>query len=380
MKTRPLAVALLVALAPMTFPMPARGQAPAEDATTAMARARFKEGVSFYDKGEFEQARASFLQAYALKKHPAVLLNLAWSCLKSGHVLEGEKYFEQLLAEGKEITDKQRADATDGLAQSHAKLGRIEVVAIAGTDVTIDGERVGTAPLGEAVPVEAGAHTVKFRGADGATETQSVTVLGGDTAAAHFGRTALATATTPPPSMPASEATPTTPTPPPAPEVVKSPPEVPAKEPVAETSHGQNPLSPPRNLVPAVVVGVLAVAGYATAGVLVVFKNEAQSHANTAAAQIVAHKGGSGTCTPQGLAQMPLFDQACHAYLTDNNNVNSDATAGNIAVGVGVAATIGFVVYWLLADKGEAAAATTGPRVMPLVGPSLGGLSVSGGF
>ena len=114
MKTRPLAVALLVALAPMTFPMPARGQAPAEDATTAMARARFKEGVSFYDKGEFEQARASFLQAYALKKHPAVLLNLAWSCLKSGHVLEGEKYFEQLLAEGKEITDKQRADATDG--------------------------------------------------------------------------------------------------------------------------------------------------------------------------------------------------------------------------------------------------------------------------
>ena len=191
MKTRPFAVALLVALAPATFPMPARAQAPAEDPTTAMARARFKEGVEFYDKGEFEQARASFLQAYALKKHPAVLLNLAWSCLKSGHVLEAEKYFKQFLAEGKEITDKQRADANDGLTQSHAKLGRIEIVATAGTDVTIDGEQVGTAPLGRAVAVEAGAHTVKFRGPDGATETESVTVLGGEQATAQFGRAAL---------------------------------------------------------------------------------------------------------------------------------------------------------------------------------------------
>jgi hypothetical protein len=380
MKTRPLAVALLVALAPMTFPMPVRAQAPGEDATTAMARARFKEGVSFYDKGEFEQARASFLQAYALKKHPAVLLNLAWSCLKSGHVLEGEKYFRQLLAEGREITDKQRADANDGLAQSHAKLGRIEVVATAGTDVTIDGERVGTAPLGESVSVEAGAHTVKFHGADGTTETESVTVLGGDQATAHFGRAALATAVPPPAPMPPSEATPTTPTP--APEVAKKPVEVPAKEPVAaETSHGKNALSAPRNLVPAVVLGAIAVAGYATAGILVVFKNEAQSNANTAAAQIVSHGGHGGTCTAQGLAQAPQFTQACNAYITDNNNVNSDATAGNIAVGVGVAATVGFVVYWLLADKGDSAAsATTAPRVMPLVGPSLGGLSVSAAF
>ncbi len=70
-----------------------------------MARTRFKEGVSFYDKGQYEQARAAFLQAYALKKHPAVLLNLAWSSLKSGHALESEHYFKQFLAEGKDSTD-----------------------------------------------------------------------------------------------------------------------------------------------------------------------------------------------------------------------------------------------------------------------------------
>ena len=84
---------------------------------------------------------ASFLQAYALKKHPAVLLNLAWSCLKSGHAMEAEKNFKLFLSEGKDITDKQRADANDGLNQSHSKLGRIEVSAVPGTEVTVDGEK-----------------------------------------------------------------------------------------------------------------------------------------------------------------------------------------------------------------------------------------------
>src|SRR5580704_18802399 len=95
MKTSRVAVALLIALTPCTLVAPAVAQTPgAEDPITASARARFKEGVDFYDKGEYDQARASFLQAYALKKHPAVLLNLAWSCVKSGHALEGKKYFE----------------------------------------------------------------------------------------------------------------------------------------------------------------------------------------------------------------------------------------------------------------------------------------------
>src|SRR5579883_3077497 len=119
------ALALLIALAPGAYAAPVFAQAGAEDPTTAMARARFKEGVEFYDKGEYEQARAAFLQAYALKKHPAVLLNLAWSSLKSGHTLEAEKYFKQFLSDAKDITDKQRADANDGLSQARAKLGHI---------------------------------------------------------------------------------------------------------------------------------------------------------------------------------------------------------------------------------------------------------------
>ena len=153
-----------------------------------MARARFKEGVEFYDKQQYDKARASFLQAYALKKHPAVLLNLAWSCLKSGHALDAEKYFKQFLAEGKDITDKQRNDATDGLSQSRGKIGRIEVVAPPGTEITIDGDRAGSAPLSDPIAVEPGAHTVTFKAPDGTSDTQSISVLGGEKAVARFGR------------------------------------------------------------------------------------------------------------------------------------------------------------------------------------------------
>jgi len=384
MKTRSIAAALLLAFAPATFAAPvAWAQAPADDATTAMARARFKEGVEFYDKGEFEQARASFLQAYALKKHPAVLLNLAWSCVKSGHALEAEKYFKQFLAEGKDITDKQRADANDGLTQSHAKLGRIEIAAAAGTEVTVDGEKVGTAPLSDPVSVEAGAHTVKFKGPDGTTDTQSVTVLGGEKQTARFGKAGAVvgttTATNPPGPNETTTSTPMPPTPPP--EETK-PPEEAQKPVVPEKGGGSNPLAPPKNVIPVVVLGVVAVAGYVTAGVLAVSKGQAQSQANNTAGQIIAHGGGSNTCSPASLVAQPQFSQACSAYITDNNQVNQDATGANIAVGVGVAATVGLVVYWLVADKGGSGsqATTTAPTIAPVLGRSLGGLSLTASF
>jgi len=388
MKTRPIAAALLLAFAPATFPAPAFAQATAEDPITAMARARFKEGVEFYDKGQYEQARASFLQAYALKKHPAVLLNLAWSCFKSGHTLEAEKYFKQFLTDGKDIiTDKQRADANDGLNQTRAKLGHIEIQAAAGTDVTVDGEHVGTAPLNEPVSVEAGAHTVKFKASDGTTDTESVSVLGGEKAVARFrggsgvgaataGTTAATTSSGPaaagggePSSSPsaASEATGT-----------QSDQETAPKEsaPGAEApSGGSSPFAPPANLTPVFILGGAALAGYALAIGMVTVKGQAQDKANAAEATIKA--GGGTTCVnvPSG----SRFYNDCQALITDDKDVNTDATIGNIALGVGIAATLGGIVYWLVADKHKEQTAYQ-PVLTPMVGPGLGGLSLSGAF
>jgi hypothetical protein len=380
-------MALLVGLSPAVMPMRAWAQAPSDDATTTMARARFKEGVEFYDKGEFEQARASFLQAYALKKHPAVLLNLAWSCLKSGHALEAEKYFKQFLAEGKDITDKQRADANDGLTQSRAKLGRIEVSASAGAEVTVDGERVGVAPLSEPVSVEAGAHTVKFKAPDGTTETQSVSVLGGEKAVARF---KVVASTTAPAPAPVPEVKP-----PPEPEKVPPPPPkppeevVPKPEPnrVKETpaeAGGGGPLAPPSNLVPVIVFGTIAVAGAVTAGVMLAYKNQAQSNLDTVATEVKNNVPGRNPCNNPPVPSPGQFNavQACSDYVTDINQVNQDATAGNIALGVAIAGAAGAVVYWLVANKGPASnrGAITQPVLVPILGRSEGGLSLTASF
>ena len=110
------------------------------DPVTMQARARFREGVDAYDKGHYENARLAFLQAYALKKHPAVLVNLAQSSAKAGHPLEAAKYFQQFLKESTNATPKQRLDAENGLAEVRQKLGRIEIVAPSGTEVTLDAQ------------------------------------------------------------------------------------------------------------------------------------------------------------------------------------------------------------------------------------------------
>src|SRR5438132_10193537 len=128
MHARPIAVAVLLTFTPVVLGAPvARAQGSADDETTKVARARFQEGVEFYDKGQYEKARAAFLQAYALRKHPAVLLNLAQSSLKANHHLEAVRYFQQYLREAQNISAAQRADAERGLAEARQKLGRLDI-------------------------------------------------------------------------------------------------------------------------------------------------------------------------------------------------------------------------------------------------------------
>jgi hypothetical protein len=384
----PLIALFLLGAQPLLFSQPAAAQSGAEDPTTAMARARFKEGVEFYDKGQYDQARAAFLQAYALKKHPAVLLNLAWSCLKSGHALEAERYFKQFLSEGKEITDKQRADANEGLAQSHTKLGRIEIAAPTGTEVTIDGERVGTAPISDFVAVEAGAHTVKFKGPDGATETSSVSLMGGEKVVARFTKTS-APPPPPPPSSPPAPAAESAPSPPP---VSKASDEGGAEEgprkekPIAQEHGGHSIWEAPNHVWPSIVLWTLAAAaggGAVYAGVVV--KQQAQNNADQTAASIEAAVPAGQSA--QGICNHPpnqKFSQACTDFTNDNNDVDADATVGNALIGAGAAFFVGGFLYWWFADKGSSNEASSAPPprpvVAPIVGRGFGGLTIGGQF
>ena len=118
-------------------------------------------------------------------------------------------------------------------------------------------------------------------------------------------------------------------------------------------------------------------AGYATAVVLYFIKQSAQTNRDSVASAIVAHGGGAGSCvnTP---ASSP-FASACSAFISDTNDVNTDASAGNVALVVGLLATAAAVpsmIYWLTTRHSEAPKVT----LMPVVGPSIGGLSIGGQF
>lgn len=175
---------------------------------TATARIRFQEGVELYDKGQYDKARAAFLQAWALKKHPAILLNLGQSCLKSGRPGEAARDFAQLVKDPSGLTAVQKTEAEKGLAEARAKAGRIDVQTAAGGEISIDGERIGVAPL-DPIDVEPGAHTVRVKG-----EEQKVNATVGQTVAVRIGPPPTAAAA---PAPTTSTSTSTTAAPPPGP-------------------------------------------------------------------------------------------------------------------------------------------------------------------
>jgi hypothetical protein len=309
--------------------------------------------------------------------------------LKSGHAVEAERYFRQFLSEGKEITDKQRADANDGLTQAHAKLGRIEVSAPSGTEVTIDGERAGTAPIADLIPVEAGAHTVKFKGPE--TETDSVTVMGGEKVVARYGR-GPGVATTTPSATPLPPAPTTEQAPQPTPISRSSDesgggpaePTPPRKERPANVGERRGIWAAPKNPLPSILMWtgtVLAAGGAAYAAVV---KGQAQDHADQTAASIIKNTP-AGTTIDCNNPPMP-FAQACSDYNTDNNDVNVDATVANALIGVSAGLLVGGFLYWWLADKphkGDLAVDETPapkPVVVPVFGRGYGALTLTGQF
>ncbi len=385
MKIRSFATALALSSLPaavMSFSAPAQAQSASDDASTKAARARFQEGVDFFDKGQFENARASFLQAYALRKHPAVLLNLAQSSLRSNHPLEASRFFQQFLREAQNITQAQRDTCNSGLAEARARLGRIDVSAPTAAEISVDGERIGSAPLDSAVDVEPGTHVVKARTTEGREESQSVAVATGQKASARFG------ANTPPPPVAAPLSVAPVDTsaqvavPPPPPAVESAPP-------ASDANAGAATPSRPRHLTtwaPVWIGAGVAVAGGITAIVFASAKSSAQKNADSVEAAIVKSRNEEGL-TGKGACVSPTskYTKACSALSDNRSTVNTDATLANIGLGVGIAGGV-LAVGWLLlgprTDDG-APTPTTGIRSLkpaPIIGRETNGFSLSGAF
>ena len=357
MKTSRTAAVVLVAFLSTTVPFTALAQ---DDPVTTQARARFKEGVDFYDKGSFENARLAFLQAYALKKHPAVLLNLAQSSAKAGHPLEAAKAFQQYLKESTSASPQQRQDAESGLAEVRQKLGRVEVVAPSGTDVTLDEkERLGTAPFTDPVDVEPGPHS--FRSS---TETVKVTAAAGQKVQARFGAAAPAPAPAPIGPAPPDASSPPPPPPP-------------------DTDASKKPLP----MFPGYIGIGVAGAGIAVAIIFAAFKADAQSKSDSVAREITDKAGtrSKGICTSQVPEDITRFGPACTTLKENNDIVDTNATIANVSVGVAVVGAV-FATAWLVAvplvnrTRDHSTGSIKAPVLTPYAGYNDAGLTLSGHF
>src|SRR5262245_60493008 len=138
-----------------------------DDDVTEMARQRFREGVQFYDQRQYEKARLAFLQSYAIKPHPATLLNLAQSELRGGHPDDAANHFSEYLRTNTKANEAEKQEAELGFTAAKAKVGEVTIaVDASGAQVSVDGQEKGVSPLPGPLYMMPGSHALEARSND----------------------------------------------------------------------------------------------------------------------------------------------------------------------------------------------------------------------
>jgi hypothetical protein len=383
------------------------------DAVTEVARQRYQEGVKAFDAGKFEDARAAFLQAYALKRHPAVLLNLGLSEVKSGHAEDGANHLQAFLREPTASPD-QRASAEKAIQEARKKAGFVVVIVDAnGADVSVDGVVVGKSPLLDPIYVKPGKHTL-LATYQGRSATAAVDAKAGTAAAANLqlgvsGAPAAAVVPAPAPSpapspAPVGAAPQPSPAPPPAYAPLAPPPQAQPESPPIMSSGGPDQATGEREPFfhwygrkPLAWVGT----GLAGVGLIVgiigsVSMGKASTAADTHTTEIknyaktdpVTNFGQKAPCgsTDSSAGDLPGYEKACTALRTDLSDLNKTdvavAAVGWVSFAVGVAGTATYALVNWYPKKNYTA--ESGPKltgVAPIITP-MGerGFGLSGTF
>jgi hypothetical protein len=318
----------------------------ADDKATREAEARFAEGLSRVKRQDYEAARLSFEQAYAVLHRPLILWNLALADEKSGHPLEALTNFRKVSHEAASEAD--RASAQKHVDALLAQLSRIDAQAPSGTAFVLDGADVGaTAPLADPLDVAVGHHVVVARMSGGVSKTSEV-----DTVAGHVAHVAFVADAPAPVAAVAPVA---------APAEAQAPPPAPVDQ--APTDH---PFWTPRTIT-AVTLGSAAVVAVGFGAVFGVESQHNKSQVGTFMAKY--GQDGCGVGSPA--------NPDCATWNDAVNAQNRDANISNALYFTGGVFALGAVVSWFFWPKhGHGAAAW----VMPEVGPGRAGVGAGGHF
>jgi hypothetical protein len=156
-----LAASVAAAQAPPSAGAPAAAAAPSKQ-DKAEAQARFKAGVTHFDRQEWSAALAEFLRSRALFPTRAATKNAAICLRREDRFDEALDMYEELLREFPDLTTADRAFVDHEIDELKDSIGLVDVSgAEAGASVAIDGRDRGVTPLAAPVRVPAGAHVVR---------------------------------------------------------------------------------------------------------------------------------------------------------------------------------------------------------------------------
>jgi hypothetical protein len=330
---------------------------------TEVARQRFREGVAHYDRQDYEKARLAFLQAYLLRPHSAVLLNLAQSELRAGRHAEAAENFAKYIRQNPTAPAMDHAKAGFDEARQRVTELNVQVNATAAS-ISVDGADVGRSPLPNEIYLMPGRHSVVARKGTASAEK----VLDATAGRREYIVLELREGYAPSPSIPQNGAVGTGAT-----QAVAGP--VGAE---SDTRGGQG-FFEWLGSSPA-AVATISVAGLAlgTSAVLAGFANNRYAAANDARSQIMSAlqsdvDGGhisseAVPCGSNGIAngmaefldlsdedqakRITQYSNACDLFTDRSDSGDRLKTLSLVSLGVGAFATIGTIV-WYFSDSGS---------------------------
>ncbi len=147
------------------------------------ARAEFEQGRRSFEAGAYREALEHFQEAYRLAPHPNVRVNIANCYDQLDRPIEAIFHFEHFLSEADHPPAAQRREVETAMRRLRERVGSISLqITPDGAQITIDGTEQRRAPVVEPVTVVAGSHTVEVQLEGYAPERQTVVVQGGGTA------------------------------------------------------------------------------------------------------------------------------------------------------------------------------------------------------
>lgn len=162
-------------------------------ASQSRDEALLREGVDLRAQGRDAEAFARFREAWTLAPSPRARAQMGWAAQALGRWREAEQMLREAAgAQGDAWIEGNRAELTRSLADVGARLGDVVVECeVAGAQVSVDGELVGTLPLARPLRVPLGAVTLRVS-ADGylAVTREGVRVRAGEVAREHVSLTA----------------------------------------------------------------------------------------------------------------------------------------------------------------------------------------------